>query len=141
MDAGECHVAGNPGTPPGLRTLFDDAAGDTRRKVFGIYGLLLVFNVAAWLCIMILPFVFFSRPREASLIPEQPITFYYIFSNLFFIGFYYLNAYYLIPRLLAPKKLLYYISVIFLLFIFLKSALEKIISSKYQNIINSDTRI
>jgi two-component system LytT family sensor kinase len=67
---------------------------------------------------MILPFVFFSRPREASLIPEQPITFYYIFSNLFFIGFYYLNAYYLIPRLLAPKKLLYYISVIFLLFIF-----------------------
>jgi nickel/cobalt transporter (NiCoT) family protein len=34
---------------PNFRTLFDDAAGDTRRKVFGIYGVLLVFNVAAWL--------------------------------------------------------------------------------------------
>ena len=36
-------------TRPGLRTLFDDAAGNTRRKVFGIYGVLLVFNAAAWL--------------------------------------------------------------------------------------------
>ncbi len=36
-------------TRPGLRTLFDDAAGDTRSKVFGIYGVLLVFNAAAWL--------------------------------------------------------------------------------------------
>jgi high-affinity nickel-transport protein len=48
VTAGECHVAGNPGTP-GLRTLFDDRAGNTRRKVFGIYGVLLVFNAAAWL--------------------------------------------------------------------------------------------
>jgi high-affinity nickel-transport protein len=36
-------------TRPVLRTLFDDAAGDTRSKVFGIYGVLLVFNAAAWL--------------------------------------------------------------------------------------------
>jgi nickel/cobalt transporter (NiCoT) family protein len=34
---------------PGLRMLFDDQAGNTRRKVFGIYGVLLVFNAAAWL--------------------------------------------------------------------------------------------
>jgi nickel/cobalt transporter (NiCoT) family protein len=34
---------------PGLRSLFDDAAGNTRSKVFGIYGVLLVFNAAAWL--------------------------------------------------------------------------------------------
>jgi nickel/cobalt transporter (NiCoT) family protein len=33
----------------GLRTLFDDAAGNTRGKVVGIYGFLLVFNAAAWL--------------------------------------------------------------------------------------------
>ncbi len=36
-------------TRPALRTLFDDAAGNTRSKVFGIYGVLLVFNAAAWL--------------------------------------------------------------------------------------------
>src|SRR6202041_314606 len=35
--------------PPVLRRLFDDAAGDTRSKVIGIYSFLLVFNAAAWL--------------------------------------------------------------------------------------------
>src|SRR6202453_478343 len=35
--------------PPGLRTLFDDAPGNTRGKVIGIYSFLLVFNAAAWL--------------------------------------------------------------------------------------------
>ena len=34
---------------PLLRRLFDDAAGDTRGKVIGIYSFLLVFNAAAWL--------------------------------------------------------------------------------------------
>jgi high-affinity nickel-transport protein len=35
---------------PVLRTLFNDAAGNTRGKVLGIYSLLLaVFNAAAWL--------------------------------------------------------------------------------------------
>src|SRR6202453_4509341 len=33
----------------GLRTLFDDAAGNTRGRVIGIYSFLLVFNAAAWL--------------------------------------------------------------------------------------------
>lgn len=32
-----------------MRSLFNDAAGNVKRKVAGIYGLLLVFNVAAWL--------------------------------------------------------------------------------------------
>jgi nickel/cobalt transporter (NiCoT) family protein len=32
-----------------MRSLFDDAAGNVKRKVVGIYGLLLVFNVTAWL--------------------------------------------------------------------------------------------
>ena len=36
-------------TRPGLRELFDDAPGHIRGKVFGIYGVLLVFNAAAWL--------------------------------------------------------------------------------------------
>jgi high-affinity nickel-transporter, HoxN/HupN/NixA family len=32
-----------------MRSLFNDAASNIKRKVVGIYGLLLVFNVAAWL--------------------------------------------------------------------------------------------
>src|ERR1700735_3500310 len=36
-------------TRSGLRTLFDDAAGNTRGRVIGIYSFLLVFNAAAWL--------------------------------------------------------------------------------------------
>ena len=32
---------------PVLRTLFNDAAGNTRGKVLGIYGVLLVFNVGS----------------------------------------------------------------------------------------------
>jgi nickel/cobalt transporter (NiCoT) family protein len=32
----------------GLRAIFDDAAGNLRAKVAGIYGILLVFNVGAW---------------------------------------------------------------------------------------------
>src|SRR5271163_5105939 len=35
--------------PPGLRTLFNDAAGGVRGKVAGIYAILMVFNAAAWL--------------------------------------------------------------------------------------------
>jgi nickel/cobalt transporter (NiCoT) family protein len=34
---------------PLRRTLFNDAAGNTRAKVLGIYGVLLVFNGAAWI--------------------------------------------------------------------------------------------
>src|SRR6201986_5072745 len=34
---------------PVLRTLFNDAAGNTRGKVLGIYGILAVLNGAAWL--------------------------------------------------------------------------------------------
>src|SRR3984885_13344234 len=35
--------------PSLLRTLFNDAAGNTRGKVLGIYSVLLVFNAGAWL--------------------------------------------------------------------------------------------
>src|SRR5271168_647784 len=35
--------------PPGLRTLFNDAAGGVRGKIAGIYAILMVFNAAAWL--------------------------------------------------------------------------------------------
>ncbi len=39
---------GAPG-PPRLLALFDDAAGNLRGKVLGVYGLLFLFNAGAWL--------------------------------------------------------------------------------------------
>lgn len=35
-----------------MRSLFNDAAGNVRGKVIGIYGVLLVFNAVAWLWAM-----------------------------------------------------------------------------------------
>jgi two-component system LytT family sensor kinase len=77
-----------------------------------------VVNIAAWACFLMLPFVFFSRPKDSSLIPEQPITLYFVLSNSLFICFYYLNGYVLIPTLLAKKKILVYILIIFAFVIF-----------------------
>ena len=38
-----------PSSPPRLLALFDDAAGNLRGKIVGIYGLLFLFNAGAWL--------------------------------------------------------------------------------------------
>jgi high-affinity nickel-transport protein len=40
---------GVPASSPRLLSLFDDAAGNLRSKVIGVYGLLFVFNAGAWL--------------------------------------------------------------------------------------------
>ncbi len=77
-----------------------------------------VINIAAWACFLMLPFVFFSRPKDSSIIPDQPITLYFVLSNSLFICFYYFNAYLLIPKILARKKILLYILIIFSLLIF-----------------------
>jgi hypothetical protein len=42
-------VRAAPGSRPRLRSLFDDAAGNLRGKVIGVYGLLFLFNAGAWL--------------------------------------------------------------------------------------------
>ena len=39
----------NSAARTGLWAVFDDASGNVRGKVAGIYGILLLFNVAAWL--------------------------------------------------------------------------------------------
>ncbi len=43
------HTPAAPNSHPSLRTLFDDAAGNLRGKVIGIYGVLFLFNAGAWL--------------------------------------------------------------------------------------------
>src|SRR5579863_9486314 len=80
-----------------------------------------VINIAAWICFLLLPFVFFSRPKDSSFIPDQPITFYFIISNVLFIAFYYFNAYFLVPKLLARERIIFYSLVIIALMIFFGS--------------------
>ena len=41
--------ASKPATRPRLRAVFNDAASNVRGKVAGIYGILLLFNAAAWI--------------------------------------------------------------------------------------------
>jgi high-affinity nickel-transport protein len=45
----ESRSPGVPAPSPRLLSLFDDAAGNLRSKVVGVYGLLFVFNAGAWL--------------------------------------------------------------------------------------------
>lgn len=65
-----------------------------------------------------LPLVFFPRPKDAALIPEQAFSLFFIMSNSFYIAFYYFNANVLIPKLLAQNKVTLYIAIIIGLLIF-----------------------
>ena len=80
----------------------------------------IVIHFAAWLCFLLLPFLFFPRPREVDLayLEEYYFTTLFIINNGFLIAFYYLNSYVFIPRLLDQKKFLGYIALILALLIF-----------------------
>jgi len=47
--APQSRVSESPGSSPRLLALFDDAAGNLRGKIVGIYALLFLFNAGAWL--------------------------------------------------------------------------------------------
>ena len=78
----------------------------------------IIIHIAAWGCFLMLPLVFFPRPVDAAVLPEQALSLFFVLSNFFYIAFYYLNAYVLIPKLLAEKRVLAYICIIILLMIF-----------------------
>ncbi len=79
-----------------------------------------VIHIAAWLCFLLLPFLFYPRPREMDLafFQEHYFTTFFIVNNGFLIAFYYLNTYVFIPRLLDEQKLLFYAGLILSLLIF-----------------------
>jgi two-component system LytT family sensor kinase len=79
-----------------------------------------VIHIAAWLCFLLLPFLFYPRPRDMDLafFQEHYFTTFFIVNNGFLIAFYYLNTYVFIPRLLDEKKLLFYAALILSLLIF-----------------------
>jgi len=65
-----------------------------------------------------LPVLFYPRPKDAPLFPEQTFSLYFIISNSAYISFYYLNSLLLIPKLLAQKKAISYTLIILGLLIF-----------------------
>ena len=80
----------------------------------------IVIHIAAWLCFLMLPFVFYPRPAQmdVSFFTGRYFNYFFLFNNLFFIGFYYCNTYVFIPRLFDKKKFFIYTALILGLMIF-----------------------
>ena len=94
----------------------------------------IVIHIAAWLCFLLLPFLFYPHPAEVDLayFEEHYFTTYFLIANGFLIAFYYLNTYAFIPRLLDQKKFLGYIALILGLLIFF-CVLPRIYHSLFPN--------
>jgi two-component sensor histidine kinase len=80
----------------------------------------IVIHIAAWLCFLLLPFLFYPHPAEVDLsyFEEHYFTPLFLLTDGFLIAFYYLNTYAFIPRLLDQKKFLGYIALILALLVF-----------------------
>jgi two-component system LytT family sensor kinase len=73
-------------------------------------------HLAAWFCFLLLPFVFFPRPKDFSI--ERYLSVFFIVNSILLIAFYYLNTYLIIPKLLEQKKFVAYTLIILALLIF-----------------------
>ena len=80
----------------------------------------IVIHLAAWLCFLLLPFLFYPRPREIdfSFFKDHYLTTFFIVNNGFIIAFYYLNTYLFLPKLLDQKKFFSYTALILALLVF-----------------------
>jgi two-component system LytT family sensor kinase len=77
-----------------------------------------IIHLAAWVCFLLLPFVFFPRPRDFSFFSERYLSAFFISNTLLLIAFYYINTYLIIPKLLEQKKFVSYTIIILALLIF-----------------------
>ena len=80
----------------------------------------IVIHIAAWLCFLLLPLLFYPRPREIdfTFFKDHYLNTYFLIDNGFFIAFYYLNTYLFLPKLLDQKKFLSYTALILALLVF-----------------------
>lgn len=80
----------------------------------------IVIHIAAWLCFLLLPFLFYPRPREIdfSFLKDHYLTTLFVINNAFIIAFYYLNTYVFLPRMLDQKKFISYTILILGLMVF-----------------------
>jgi two-component system, LytTR family, sensor kinase len=79
-----------------------------------------IIHIAAWACFLLLPLVFYPRPREheSTFFPEHYFTTQLFVNYAIIIAFYYLNTFVFIPKLLDTKKFLAYTLLILALLIF-----------------------
>jgi two-component system, LytTR family, sensor kinase len=70
----------------------------------------IVIHIAAWLCLLMLPFAFYPRPNQVdnAFFERYYLTPYFLVNSLFIIAFYYCNTYLFIPRLFDRKNFLFY---------------------------------
>jgi hypothetical protein len=78
----------------------------------------IIIHIAAWVCFLMVPFVFYPRPREFSFFTEKYFLGSFIITNSLLISFYYLNTFLFIPKWLDHKKFLTYGLIILVLLIF-----------------------
>jgi two-component system LytT family sensor kinase len=80
----------------------------------------IIIHIAAWACFLLLPLVFYPRPRdrEFSIFTEHYFTTLFFVNFGIIIAFYYLNTYVFIPKLLDTKKFVAYTVLILALLIF-----------------------
>ncbi|HUB62673.1 MAG TPA: sensor histidine kinase [Puia sp.] len=80
----------------------------------------IIIHIAAWACFLLLPLVFYPRPREheSSFFPEHYFTTQLFVNFAIIVAFYYLNTYVFIPKLLDTKKFVAYTLLILALLIF-----------------------
>jgi two-component system LytT family sensor kinase len=80
----------------------------------------IVIHIAAWACFLLLPFVFYPRPRERdySFFSERYFSTLFIVNSVFIIAFYYVNTHLIIPKLLDHKKFLSYTLITLVLLVF-----------------------
>ncbi|WP_207493512.1 sensor histidine kinase [Aridibaculum aurantiacum] len=75
--------------------------------------LVIIIHIAAWSCLLLLPFVFSPRFRDPNLhYYIEPYIWMLITLNAYLIAFFYTNTEVLIPRLLFKRKWLWYLLII-----------------------------
>ena len=77
-----------------------------------------IIHLAAWVCFLLVPFVFFPRPKDFSFFSERYLSAFFISNTLLLIAFYYINTYLIIPKLLEHKKFVSYTLIILAFLIF-----------------------
>ena len=80
----------------------------------------IVIHIAAWLCFLLLPILFYPRPREMdfAFFKDHYFTTLFVVNNVFIIAFYYLNTYLFLPKMLDQKKFFAYTALILVLLVF-----------------------
>ena len=79
-----------------------------------------IIHLAAWAGFLLLPLVFYPRPRdrETSFFMEHYFTTFFFVNFAIIVAFYYLNTYVFIPKLLDTRKFIGYTALILVLLIF-----------------------